>query len=92
MSSSSGGPLAEGVASARWAELESLLHEALERPPDERANFLDAVCSDPEQRREVEALLSAHERPGRLDALADSLMAPLLASRAKPAANGAALP
>ncbi|MDQ3516693.1 MAG: protein kinase, partial [Gemmatimonadota bacterium] len=89
MSSSSGGPLAEGVASARWAELESLLHEALERPPDERANFLDAVCSDPEQRREVEALLSAHERPGRLDALADSLMAPLLASRPKPRANGA---
>jgi tetratricopeptide (TPR) repeat protein len=45
---------------------ESLFHEALARPtPRERAAFLDAACAGrPELRAAVEALLSAHDRPG----------------------------
>src|SRR5262249_43530362 len=43
---------------------ETLFHEALARPPGERAAFLDAACSGrPELRAAVDALLAAHEAP-----------------------------
>jgi serine/threonine protein kinase len=46
---------------------ESLFHEALARPPQERAAFVEAACaSQPELRAAVEALLAAHEQPGSL--------------------------
>jgi class 3 adenylate cyclase len=70
------------TAATRWAALEPLLHRALEEPPAARDAFLDTVCPTPALRRELEALIEAHEHPGRLDALADSIMAPLLAPRA----------
>jgi len=49
---------------------ETLFHEALARPPAERAAFLDGACAArPEVRAAVEALLAAHEASGRfLDA------------------------
>ena len=58
------------AAAERWAAAEVLLHEVLERHPVERARFLDGACRDAESRREIEALLDAHERRGKLDALA----------------------
>jgi len=45
----------------RWQRIESLFLSALEKPPAERASFLDHACStDHALRREVESLL-AHE-------------------------------
>jgi eukaryotic-like serine/threonine-protein kinase len=47
----------------RWAQIDQLLDEALERAPAERAAFLAEACQgDEELRREVESLLTAHER------------------------------
>jgi non-specific serine/threonine protein kinase/serine/threonine-protein kinase len=51
----------------RWQRLEELFHSALERAPPERAAWLEAACSgDVELRREIDALLAAHET-GDLD-------------------------
>ncbi|HJQ68637.1 MAG TPA: protein kinase [Blastocatellia bacterium] len=45
----------------RWAKIDRLLDQAMERPPNARAAFLAAACaSDDELRREVESLLDAH--------------------------------
>jgi Tol biopolymer transport system component/tRNA A-37 threonylcarbamoyl transferase component Bud32 len=47
------------VTSDRWARLEQLYHEALERAPENRAAFLAEACkSDSGLRREVESLLA----------------------------------
>jgi eukaryotic-like serine/threonine-protein kinase len=49
----------------RWQQLDELFHSALEREPEERAAFLDKVCTDDEPlRKHVEALLAAHEEAG----------------------------
>ena len=46
----------------RWATVERIFHAALERPPDERASFLDEACGDdPTLRQEVDSLLAADE-------------------------------
>ena len=54
---------------ARWAKVRDLVEGALERPPADRAAWLDAnTAGDPELRAEVERLLAADERSGaRLD-------------------------
>lgn len=45
----------------RWAQIDRLLDEALERAPHERASFLGAACQgDDDLRREVASLLAAH--------------------------------
>jgi eukaryotic-like serine/threonine-protein kinase len=49
----------------QWHRLQQLLDEALERPPEERARFLDEACrthgdSDGMLRHEIESLLAAH--------------------------------
>ena len=45
----------------RWQQIRKILEEALERPSEQRAEYLDRVCADePDVRREVESLL-AHE-------------------------------
>ena len=45
--------------SQRWAEVDDLFHRVVECDPSQRAALLDQVGdSDPELRREVEALLS----------------------------------
>jgi len=47
----------------RWQEIDRLLDAVLEREPPERASFLaDACAGDEELRREVESLLTAHDR------------------------------
>jgi len=49
----------------RWQQLDQLFHSALEQAPDQRAAFLDKVCAGDESlRRQVEALLGAHEKAG----------------------------
>src|SRR5438093_153383 len=43
---------------------EMLFHLVIEKPPDERAAFLDEACSgDDALRRRLEVLLSAHDAP-----------------------------
>jgi serine/threonine protein kinase len=47
----------------RWQKIRELFYAAYERNPDERAIYLGAVCAaDPVLRREVEELISSHER------------------------------
>src|SRR6185295_17209701 len=49
--------------SERWAKIDQLLDQAMERRPETRADFLAAACAgDDELRREVESLLEAHSR------------------------------
>src|SRR6476469_6083571 len=44
---------------------EALFHLACEKPPDERAAFLDEACAgDTALRERLEVLLAAHEHPG----------------------------
>ncbi len=76
-------PLKEEVGAERWAALEALLHEALNRPAADRAEYLEAACADAGMRREVDALLQAHEDGGALDTLTDEVMVPMLSSREK---------
>lgn len=46
----------------RWDRLESLFFAALDHPAEGRVAFLEEACEgDPEVRREVEAMLAAHE-------------------------------
>lgn len=48
-----------------WRQLDELFHSALEREPGERAAFLDDACArDESLRKQVEALLAAHEQAG----------------------------
>ena len=47
----------------RWEKVIDLFQSALEHAPEERAAFLDETCDDDEgMRREVESLLTSHER------------------------------
>src|SRR5213080_1766213 len=53
------------VTSERWKRVDAVFEQALELPQDQRAAFLQENCnSDAEVRREVESLLSSHERAG----------------------------
>jgi eukaryotic-like serine/threonine-protein kinase len=46
----------------RWESVKDLLHQAMQRSPEERGPFLDEVCSsDTSLRAELESLLSAEE-------------------------------
>ncbi len=44
----------------RWQEVKEVLAAALEKPPRDRAAYLDQACTDPYLRREVESLIIAH--------------------------------
>jgi eukaryotic-like serine/threonine-protein kinase len=47
----------------RWKKVSDLFQSAVERAPEERAAFLDEACQNDEgMRREVESLLTSHER------------------------------
>jgi serine/threonine protein kinase/Tol biopolymer transport system component len=49
----------------RWQQLDQLFHSASEYAPAERAAFLDKACNgDNALRKEVEALIAAHEGAG----------------------------
>ncbi|MCI0360045.1 MAG: serine/threonine-protein kinase, partial [Planctomycetaceae bacterium] len=73
---------------------ETLFHEALAKPPDERAAFLDAACAaQPELRAAVEALLAAHEASGPfLDQPATPSPLPLSPAGERGRGEGAAAP
>jgi eukaryotic-like serine/threonine-protein kinase len=46
-----------------WQQVNDLFHLAVERAPEERAAFLDKACQGDESlRREVNSLLTSHER------------------------------
>ena len=61
---SAGGPMTSSTQE-RWQTVEGLFHAALERPQEQRQEWLDGACSgDPELRRQVELLLSNEERAG----------------------------
>ncbi len=50
----------------RWKTIEEIFHAALERPPHERAGFLDSACANnAELRSEVDSLLSEASQPAR---------------------------
>jgi hypothetical protein len=45
-----------------WRRIEALYHSALERPPEQRSDFLQQACgSDSELLRDVESLLAHDE-------------------------------
>jgi Tol biopolymer transport system component len=47
----------------RWARIDQLLDEAMDRPAAEQQAFLDEACGeDVELRREVQSLLAAHQK------------------------------
>src|SRR6478735_5972541 len=47
----------------RWKQVNDLFQSAIERAPEERAAFLDESCyGDQGMRREIESLLTSHER------------------------------
>ena len=49
----------------RWQEIETVLQEALDRPPLERASYLDDACAgDDELREEADSLITAYEEAG----------------------------
>ena len=65
----------------RWEHIKEVFYGALERPPGERAPFIDSACGgDEAARREVSQLISAHEETGEfLDAPAFEVAAKSLA-------------
>jgi len=80
----------EQIKAQRWQRINDLFHSALEREPDERVPFLARACAGDEGlRREVEALLQAHERSDPLfDAPALELAAGLFAQQVMPSLEG----
>src|SRR5215471_13319262 len=63
MASSRAEPERNLMKTGRWKQAFDLFHSAVERAPEERAAFLDESChGDEDMRREVESLLTSHER------------------------------
>ncbi|MEM8559809.1 MAG: serine/threonine-protein kinase, partial [Bacteroidota bacterium] len=62
----------------RWQRVEAVFEQALERPPAERAAFLDRACADDaDLRAEVESLLAAYgDASGYFGRLADEVVHP----------------
>jgi serine/threonine-protein kinase len=68
----------------QWSRIESLFDAALDVPPAERAQFLEARCDDPAVRAEVESLLAAREEaPEFFSGFADRVVAPLMSEAAE---------
>jgi len=64
----------------QWAIVQHVLHEAIPRDGTDRDTYLESACAgDAALRRHVDALLNAHARAGKLDALEDRIRAPLAA-------------
>jgi len=65
----------------RWNKVIDLFQSALERAPEERAAFLNEAChEDEDMRREVESLLTSHERAENFIELPAFKIAPELAT------------
>src|SRR5688500_11777396 len=67
----------------RWVALEPIFHDALARHGNEREAYITRMCPEAEMRRELEALLVAHEQTGRLDVIGDRVLAPLIAGEGR---------
>jgi tetratricopeptide (TPR) repeat protein/class 3 adenylate cyclase/tRNA A-37 threonylcarbamoyl transferase component Bud32 len=76
-------PPGSGLQPTRWELVEAIFHDVLQHQESERAAFLDGACPDAEARREVEGLLEAHASVGKMDRLAEQVMAPLLRESAE---------
>ena len=49
----------------RWRQIDTIFHQAVELPAEQRSAFLDRACSaDPSLRDEVEALIAFHDKAG----------------------------
>ena len=71
----------------RWKQVNDLFQSAVERAPDERAAFLDESCQGDEAlRREVESLLTSHERAENFIELPAFEVAPQLVTNDRPGA------
>src|SRR5216110_908604 len=71
----------------RWEKVIDLFQSALERAPEERAAFLDDTChDDQDMRREVESLLTSHERAENFIEVPAFEVAPELATTDNPGA------
>lgn len=46
----------------RWKEVKAVLAAALDKAPEQRADYLNRVCADQSMRRELDSLLAAHEQ------------------------------
>lgn len=59
-----------------WSRIEAVFFGAIDRPPGQRAAFLDAACAGDEALRgEIEAMLAAHDSAGGLEDT-DQLLSP----------------
>jgi eukaryotic-like serine/threonine-protein kinase len=69
----------------RWQQIKEIFHASLEREPEERPAFLaEASAGDESLRREVESLITAHEKEGSfIDAPAYEMAAEWLADEGK---------
>ena len=78
------------MTSRRWQQIERLFHDALERPLEERAAFLDQSCAGDESlRREVKALLDSPATANRfLDRDALEVAAGLVSASKMPVLSG----
>jgi serine/threonine protein kinase/tetratricopeptide (TPR) repeat protein len=66
------------LSAARWTRVQDVFAAAVECATAERDALLDRECADdPDLRREVESLLTGHERSGLMDGLAEALSAPV---------------
>ena len=71
----------ESMQPERWQQIDNLFHQALEHDPIQRASFLSEAClGDESLQREVESLISSHERAQSfIETPASGLAAELLA-------------
>jgi serine/threonine protein kinase/tetratricopeptide (TPR) repeat protein len=64
---------------ARWARVQALFHDALERPEAGRAQFLSqASAGDRALEAEVQSLMAAHEAPNLIAAMDEPVQVPRL--------------
>ena len=81
------------MRSERWQQVKEIFHSALALPPDKRDGFLAAACQGHDSlRREVESLISSHEKTGSfIDATAYEVAAQIMADEEKELQQGQTL-
>src|SRR6516164_2888510 len=66
---------------ARWARMKEIFSAAMEKPPDQRAAFLNETCADASLREDLWRLLEAEGQPSLGSPVADMLSPPVLPAR-----------
>ena len=80
------------MTSAQWTRVREVLNQALDRPPEVRAEWVAATCADePAVRDEVESLLAAHEPDDPLFDATDAFTVDWFAEAPAADADGAAI-